>query len=365
MEIDNPDGFSYIITTNHCRKSHQQLPLFDLLCQNSNNLKDVEFFPSKAMKDEYCLKIQTNLEPELTTTLSKLNITYVKSQNRTKFFTTNVPTTLSDNDLTKLLQAQYADASFQRFSRKRNLAFISIPTSIAKQCPLLTKANISTKGTPLILPSCPPLYLRPYTPKFKRAHVKSSNQNSSHQLSYAEVMSQAQDKIIEKTDSTIQEIKNQTSSHMEIIEENKTTMQEMKKQTQTLMERVSNLENENTKINDQLSTLTTNVNNLTTTLTTQFQKLSTIAPAVNHLTQHVNSLLSVIWPQQYPQQILVQTPPQQTYQHQTPQHQPNPNLKRHQNALFSPIINQNKVQPIVHTNKKQKTTIDAQAYAPS
>ena len=139
----------------------------------------------------------------------------------------------------------------------------------------------------------------------------------------------------------------------------------MKKQTKTLMERVSNLEESNIKMNDQISILTSNINTLTTTLTTEFQKLASIAPAVNQLTHHVNSLLAVAWPSNYSQHVMTQ-PQQHSYHYSaSPSHQQTNNLKRHQNqSLFSPITTNTGVQPITHTNKKQKTTIDAQSCAP-
>ena len=294
-----------------------------------------------------------------TNALTAFNITHTKSQNMTKFFVANVPTTLSDEDVTKLLEQKYSNISFQRFSKKRNLAFLSIPTSLVNQCETLTKANTSNDGTPLSLPSCPPIYLRPCIPKSKRKHIKSSNLSTCNQLlsneiSYADVASKVKDELIQQHDPKIQKIENQT---------------------QKLMVRVSELENEKGKMQEQITNLTTNINNLTTTITTEIQKLSSIAPAVSELTHIVNQLLHAAWPQQTQMRTQIQTPATQQVIHiQTPTHQTYPNqshpypvqsLKRSQpNAIFSPIVNQTGIQPTTHITKKQRQTLPTQAMPP-
>ena len=78
MESDKLE-FSYIITTNHTRNTHPQVQLFESLCQISQKLDVVQFFPSKSLKDEYCLKTPSNLEEDLLSALSTLNISYSKS----------------------------------------------------------------------------------------------------------------------------------------------------------------------------------------------------------------------------------------------------------------------------------------------
>ena len=94
--------YSYILTTNHSRNTHPQLQLFQSLCGISDDLKVVQFFPSKALKDEYCLKVPSKLEPKLLEAFGILNIGHAKSDPITKFFATNVLIHLSNLFVTKI-----------------------------------------------------------------------------------------------------------------------------------------------------------------------------------------------------------------------------------------------------------------------
>jgi hypothetical protein len=103
METDIPK-FSYILTTNHCRKTHEQIALYNIICHNSKNLQDVQFFHSRAMNDEFCINVQTQHEAELVGALKAISIESHKPPNVINFFVTNVHTTMADATLTKLTQ---------------------------------------------------------------------------------------------------------------------------------------------------------------------------------------------------------------------------------------------------------------------
>lgn len=185
--------------------------------------------------------------------LENLECPWVVAPTSFNFFGSNIPTNVSDQAISSLLNEKFSGSNFTRLRNSTRCAFINIPSEIVNQDPTLINACDTNIGVPIDLPSLPFIYFK--RPRLRKTFnsIKSSNSNISSSKSF--LMAASASNIV-------------PTQHMQNIEMRK------------LETRISKLEKSQHNLENQMTLVSKSVN---------YAKLSQIESSLNTLHQELNN----------------------------------------------------------------------------
>lgn len=254
------EKFEFIITHGNQIKNIDQISFYQKLIANSHSLRCVKFYKSKQSLNEYCLKCPATLFPALATALDQLGIGYQKSQKMTHYFATNLPTSIDTSCLEILFGESFQGAKLTRLVKNERCGFLLIPDETVANHQTLIIASKNQDGTPVELPSCPLIYLRP-----RRKHASHSNtkNTNSHKILLS------------------------NSSQMRPAWERKSQKGKISNFNSSIEQRLAHLEESNLKQNEKIKRLEENQNQTNKVLTALTESINKLVLTVqNNQTQN-------------------------------------------------------------------------------
>jgi len=212
-------------------------------------------FPKNLQKNEHCIKVDEKFSQILAKNLGDLNIPHEICTPMTPFFATNLPL-MNHISFSKLIQEKYPGAKIQKRHKNPKTGILLIPSKIVSNNNNLQNALNSDDGTPIYVPSCPAIYLRPKkkkkkTPKAKYSNHKSKTKQTSSK-SYASIVSSNQNQM-----PIIGAIKN--NEPMKALE---ARIESLEKSRDIVGKQLSKIESNQTVTNNTLGNLTKSIESL-------------------------------------------------------------------------------------------------------